>query len=86
MISGMQVVSECEMGVMSSLFVAAAGVMVGRFFVMECGLFMVLGRFSMMVYGFLGHRLGGSRWSDTVTVVPGRLILPYFLRRVVPAF
>ena len=34
MIGSMQVVSECEMGVMSSFFVAAAGVMVGRFLVM----------------------------------------------------
>ena len=54
-------VSECQMGVMSGLFVAAAGVMIGRFVVMACGLFMVLGRFSMMVYGFLAHGLGGSR-------------------------
>jgi hypothetical protein len=80
------VVSECEMGVISSLFVAADGVMVGRFLVMECGLFMVLGRLSMMVYGFLGHRLGGSGCRDTMKVLPGRLILPYFLRRVVPVF
>ena len=61
MIGGMQVVSECEMGVMSSLFVTAAGVMVGRFFVMACGMFMVLRRFSMVVYGFLGHRFGVFR-------------------------
>lgn len=61
MIGGVQVVSECEMGVMSSLFVAAAGVLVGRCFVMACGLFMVLCRFSMMVHGFLGHRFGGFR-------------------------
>jgi hypothetical protein len=61
-------------------------VMVGRFLVMECSLFTVLGRFSMMVYAFLGHRLGGARRRDTMKVVPGRLILPYFLRRVVPAF
>jgi len=59
MIGGMQVVSEGEMGVMSSLFGAAASMMVGRLFVMVRGLFMVLCRFSMMVYGFLGHRFGG---------------------------
>ncbi|HEX6565402.1 MAG TPA: hypothetical protein VF020_14015 [Chthoniobacterales bacterium] len=41
---------------MSSLFLAAAGVMVGGFFVMACGTFMVLRHFSIMVYGFLGHR------------------------------
>jgi hypothetical protein len=57
MIGGMQVVSEREMGVMSSLFVAAASVMGGG----SCGMFMVLRRFSMMVYGFLGHRFGGFR-------------------------
>ena len=61
MIGGVQVVSECEMGVLSSLFVAAAGVMVGRFFAVAYGLFMVLCRFSMMVYGFVGHRFGGFR-------------------------
>jgi hypothetical protein len=82
----MQVVSECEMRVMSSLFVAAADVMVGGFFVMACGMFMVLRRFSVMVYGFLGHRFGGFRASNTIRVVPEHSILPYFLRRVVLAF
>jgi hypothetical protein len=43
---------------MSSFFVVAAGVMVSRFFVMACGPRTVLRRFSMMVYGLLGHRLG----------------------------
>ena len=52
-------VSECEMGVMSSLLVAAAGVMGGGFHVMACSLFMVLGRFSVMVYGFFGNRFAG---------------------------
>jgi hypothetical protein len=55
----MQVVSECEMGVMSSFFVAASGVMVSRFFVMACGMFLVLRRFSMMGYSLLEHRFGG---------------------------
>ena len=59
MIGGMQVVSECEMGVMFSFFVAAAGVIAGGFLVMASGTFMVLHRFPMMVYGFLGHRFGG---------------------------
>jgi hypothetical protein len=59
MIGSMQMVSKCEMGVMSSFFVAAAGVIAGGFLVMACGTFMVLRRFSMMVYGFLGHRLEG---------------------------
>jgi len=47
------------MGVMSSFFVATAGVMVSRFVVMACGMFPVLRRFSSMVYGLLGHRCGG---------------------------
>lgn len=56
MIGSMQVVSECEMGVISSFFVAAAGVMVSRFLVMAYGKCTVLRRFYMMVYGLLGHR------------------------------
>ena len=86
MIGGMQVVSECEMRVMSSLFVAAASVMVGGFFVMAYGTFMVLRRFSIVVHGVLGHWFGGFRCRDATRLVPGRSILPYFLRRVVPAF
>jgi hypothetical protein len=69
MIGSMQVVSECEMGVMSSFFVAAAGVMVSRFVVMACGKYMVLRCFSMMVYGLSGHRLGGFTSGNTVRVV-----------------
>jgi len=59
MTGSMQVVSECEMGVMSSLLVAAAGVIVSRFLVMARGKYMVLRRFSMMVYGLMGHRWEG---------------------------
>jgi hypothetical protein len=58
MIGSMQVVSECEMSVMSSFFVAAAAVMVSGFLVMTCGMFLVRRRLSMMVYGLLGHRFG----------------------------
>jgi hypothetical protein len=57
----MQVVSECEMGVMSSFFLATAGVMAGGFVAMAYGMFMVLRRFSVMVYGCLGHRFGGCK-------------------------
>ena len=69
MIGGMQVVSECEMGVMFSFFVAAAGVIAGGFLVMACGTFMVLRRFSMMVYDLLGHPLGGFSSGNTMRVV-----------------
>ena len=65
----MQVVSECEMGVMFSFFVAAAGVMVSRFAVMARRKYMVLRRFSVMVYGLLGHRLGGFTAGNTMRVV-----------------
>lgn len=68
MIGSMQVVSECEMGVMSSFFVAAAGVMVSRFLVMVYGKYPVLRRFYMMVYGLLGHRLGGFTSRNTMRV------------------
>jgi hypothetical protein len=34
-------------------------VIAGGFLVMASGTSMVLHRFSMMVYGFLGHRFGG---------------------------
>ncbi len=54
-------VSECEMGVMSSFFLATAGVMAGGFVVMAYGMFVVLRRFSVMVYGCLGHRFGGCK-------------------------
>lgn len=55
----MQVVSEREKGVVSSLFMAIAGVMVSRFAVMACGVLVVCRRFPLMVYGLLGYRLGG---------------------------
>ena len=61
----MQVVRQCEVGVMSSFFVAAAGVMVSRFLVMACGLRTMLRCFSMMVYDLLGHRLGRGLASET---------------------
>ncbi len=55
----MQMVSKCQMSVMFSFFVAAAGVIAGGFLVMACGTFMVLHRFSLMVNGFFGHRSEG---------------------------
>jgi hypothetical protein len=45
---------------MSSRLIAVAGVMVSRFSVMACGMFVVLRGFSMMVYVLLGHPFGGS--------------------------
>ena len=61
----MQVVRQREVGVMSSFFVAAAGVMVSRFLVVACGPCVVLRRFSMMLYGLLDHRLGRGLASET---------------------
>ena len=58
-IGRMQMVSQCEMGVMSSFFGVAAGVIVSRLLVMVGGLCIVLRRFSMMVYGLWCHRFGG---------------------------
>ena len=68
MIGSVQVVSECEMGVMSSFFVAAAGMMVGRFLVMAYSKYTMLRRFYMMVYGLLGHRSGGFASRSTMSV------------------
>jgi len=56
MISGVQVVSESEQGVIASLFRAIAGVMVSRFSVMTGGMSAVLRRLAMMVDGLLGHQ------------------------------
>ena len=69
MIGSMQVVSEGEMGVMSSFCLAAAGVMISRFLMMAGGKYVVLRRFSMMVYRLLGHRLGGFTAGNTMRVV-----------------
>jgi hypothetical protein len=76
MISSMQVVSECEMGVMSSFCVAAAGVMISRFLVMAGGKCVVLRRFSMMVYRLFGHRLGGGYILKQNEGGPGSLSSP----------
>jgi hypothetical protein len=64
-IGRMQMVSQCEMGVMSSFFGVAAGVIVSRLLVMVGGLCIVLRRFSMMLYGLLNHRLGRGLPSET---------------------
>ena len=53
MLSGMQVVTMCEVGMMASLFMATTGIMLGRFFVMVGCMFMVLRRFCMMFCAFL---------------------------------
>jgi hypothetical protein len=65
MVSGMQVVTMRDVGVMPGLFMAPAGVVLGRFFVMAGRMFTVLRRFCMMFCTLLTHKEGikdfGSR-------------------------
>ena len=56
MVSGMQVVTMRDVGMMPRLFMAPAGVVLGRFFVMAGRMFMVLRRFCMMFCALLAHR------------------------------
>jgi hypothetical protein len=56
MVSGMQVVTMRDVGMMPGLFMAPAGVVFGRFFVMAGRMFMVLRRFCMMFCALLTHR------------------------------
>ena len=57
MVSGMQVVAMRDVGMMPSLFMAPAGIVLGRFFVMAGRMFMVLRRFCMMFCALLAHRV-----------------------------
>jgi hypothetical protein len=57
MVRGMQVVTMRDVGMMSGLFVATAGVMLSRFFVMAGCMFMVFRRFCMMFCALLAHRV-----------------------------
>ena len=52
-VSGMQMVTVRDVGMMSGLFMATTGIMLGRFFVMVGCMFMVLRRFCMMFCAFL---------------------------------
>jgi hypothetical protein len=56
MVSGMQMVTMREMGMMAGLLMAPASVVLGRFFVMAGRMFMVLRRFCMMFCALLAHR------------------------------
>lgn len=47
-----------DVGMMPGLFMAPAGVVLGRFFVMAGGMFMVLRRFCMMFCAWLAHKEG----------------------------
>jgi hypothetical protein len=55
MVSGVQMVTMRNVGMMPGLFMAPAGVVFGRFFVMAGGMFMVLRRFCMMFCALLAH-------------------------------
>jgi hypothetical protein len=57
MVRGMQVVTMRDVGMMSGLFVATAGMVLGGFFVMAGCMFMVLRRFCMMFCALLAHRV-----------------------------
>jgi hypothetical protein len=54
MVSSMQVVTVGDVGMMPGLFMAPAGIVLGRFFVMAGGMFMVLRRFCMMFCALFG--------------------------------
>jgi len=56
MVSSMQVVAVRHVGMMPSLFMAPAGMVLGRFFVMTGRMFMVFRRFCMMFCASLAHR------------------------------
>jgi hypothetical protein len=56
MVSSMQVVAMCDMGMMPRLFMAPAALMLSRFFMMAGRMFMVLRRFCMMFCALLAHR------------------------------
>jgi hypothetical protein len=55
MVSGMQVVTMRDVGMMPGLFMAPAGVVLGRFFVMAGRMLMVFRRFCMMLCALLAH-------------------------------
>ena len=56
MVSGMQVGTMRDVGMMPGLFMAPASVVLGRLFVMAGRMFMVLRRFCMMFCALLAHR------------------------------
>jgi hypothetical protein len=58
MVSGMQMVAMGNMGMMCGLFMATADGVLGCFFVMAGCMFMMLRRFSMMLFAWLAHREG----------------------------
>ena len=46
----------CDLGMMACLFMATAGVVLGRFFMMAGGMFMVLSRFGVVFCALFAHR------------------------------
>jgi hypothetical protein len=55
MASSLQVVAMCDMGMMPRLFMAPAGLVLSRFFMMAGRMFMVLRRFCMMFCALLAQ-------------------------------
>jgi hypothetical protein len=56
MVSGMQMVTMRDVGMVPGLLMVPAGVVLGRFFVMARCMFMMLRRFCMMFCALLAHR------------------------------
>jgi hypothetical protein len=55
-VGGVQVMTMRDIGVMAGLFMAPACVVLGRFFMMSCRVFMMLRSFNMMFCAFFTHR------------------------------
>jgi hypothetical protein len=55
-VSGMQMVTVREVSMMSGLFMATTGGVLGRFFVMASRVFVMFCRFCMMFCALLNHR------------------------------
>jgi hypothetical protein len=71
MVSCVQVVSMREVGMMPCLFMVPGGVVLGRFFVMTGGMFMMLGRFCMMFCACFAHKgvlRGEVQWTPIPAV------------------
>ena len=58
MVSGMQVVTVCDVGMMSRRLLVIACLVLGRFLVMARRMFMMLRRFGMMICALLTHKKG----------------------------
>jgi hypothetical protein len=67
--SGKRPVTVCDMGMISTFFNVAFGIMSGCFFVMVGCLLMIFGSFGMMVCTLLHRREKGAEFSSLKTLV-----------------